>query len=303
MSSDKRIQGHRGIVGTGLRSSDSSAMVRGEGARRRTNHTARVEFGASRPQGAPVEKRPHVPPGGDDGATGGNLIVLILALGLALGFGSSTTFLDTANAVATVIYTHALPPGTWLSCGRESWNLLGSCSPPGPVALASLPYPVELVLNVDSALGLCDGVRATRISHRLEPRHLVTRTPGIKFAHPHRSDFGRGVCERDAAPGVLWSWGSTGDRRARFALLLVSPRSSDSRAGLPSCSPSGSFCDAVFFAAPSQGDSANVGSVRSWCSPARGEFAHGSNDGQKGTGSCHAHPGGDFTREPCAPDE
>jgi inorganic phosphate transporter, PiT family len=38
------------------------------------------------------------------------IVCLILALALALGFEFVNGFHDTANAVATVIYTHSLPP-------------------------------------------------------------------------------------------------------------------------------------------------------------------------------------------------
>ena len=41
----------------------------------------------------------------------GTAFFLILALGLALAFEFVNGFHDTANAVATVIYTHSLKPG------------------------------------------------------------------------------------------------------------------------------------------------------------------------------------------------
>ncbi len=40
----------------------------------------------------------------------GHVIFLLLALGLALSFEFVNGFHDTANAVATVIYTHSLKP-------------------------------------------------------------------------------------------------------------------------------------------------------------------------------------------------
>ena len=51
-------------------------------------------------------------------------IFLLLALGLALSFEFVNGFHDTANAVATVIYTHSLRPMVpvvWSGC----WNLIG----------------------------------------------------------------------------------------------------------------------------------------------------------------------------------
>lgn len=49
---------------------------------------------------------------------------LILALGLALGFEFVNGFHDTANAVATVIYTHTLKP-VYAVVWSGMWNLIG----------------------------------------------------------------------------------------------------------------------------------------------------------------------------------
>ena len=52
------------------------------------------------------------------------VMFLLLALGLALSFEFVNGFHDTANAVATVIYTHTLKPTiavVWSGC----WNLIG----------------------------------------------------------------------------------------------------------------------------------------------------------------------------------
>ncbi len=56
--------------------------------------------------------------------TFGTAFFLLLALGLALSFEFVNGFHDTANAVATVIYTHSLKPivaVVWSGC----WNLIG----------------------------------------------------------------------------------------------------------------------------------------------------------------------------------
>jgi PiT family inorganic phosphate transporter len=83
----------------------------------------------------------------------GTGIFLLLALGLALSFEFVNGFHDTANAVATVIYTHALKPTVavvWSGC----WNLLGVLTSTGAVAFAVLALlPVELVMNVGSGAG------------------------------------------------------------------------------------------------------------------------------------------------------
>src|SRR5271168_1653867 len=72
---------------------------------------------------------------------------------LALGFEFVNGFHDTANAVATVIYTHALPAQiavVWSGC----WNLLGVLASTGAVAFGVVSLlPVELILQVGSAAG------------------------------------------------------------------------------------------------------------------------------------------------------
>ena len=83
----------------------------------------------------------------------GTAVFLLLALGLALSFEFVNGFHDTANAVATVIYTHTLKPTVaviWSGC----WNLLGVLASSGAVAFAVLALlPVELVMNVGSGAG------------------------------------------------------------------------------------------------------------------------------------------------------
>ena len=81
-------------------------------------------------------------------------ILLFLALGLALAFEFANGFHDTANAVATVIYTHTLRPVTAVVWSGV-WNFLGVLTSSGIVAFGILaPLPVELVLNVGSTAGL-----------------------------------------------------------------------------------------------------------------------------------------------------
>src|SRR3984885_15320297 len=78
---------------------------------------------------------------------------LLLALALALSFEFVNGFHDTANAVATVIYTHTLKPTVavvWSGC----WNLIGVLSSSGGVAFGVLALlPVEMILNVGSSAG------------------------------------------------------------------------------------------------------------------------------------------------------
>src|SRR5580658_1106774 len=83
----------------------------------------------------------------------GSGIFLLLALGMALSFEFVNGFHDTANAVATVIYTHSLKPWIaviWSGC----MNLLGVLTFPSLVAFSILALlPVELVVNVGSGPG------------------------------------------------------------------------------------------------------------------------------------------------------
>jgi len=80
-------------------------------------------------------------------------ILLGVAMLIALGFEFVNGFHDTANAVATVIYTHALPAQVavvWSGC----WNLLGVLASTGAVAFGIVSLlPVELILQVGSSAG------------------------------------------------------------------------------------------------------------------------------------------------------
>ena len=81
----------------------------------------------------------------------GASIFLILALALAFGFECVNGFHDTANAVATVIYTNTLKP--WIAVVWSGiWNLIGVLTSSGAVAFGIVALlPVELVINVGSA--------------------------------------------------------------------------------------------------------------------------------------------------------
>ena len=80
-------------------------------------------------------------------------ILLGMALLIALGFEFVNGFHDTANAVATVIYTHSLDPQiavVW----SGSWNFAGVVTSTGAVAFGIVSLlPVELILQVGSGAG------------------------------------------------------------------------------------------------------------------------------------------------------
>ena len=83
----------------------------------------------------------------------GVFLFLGLALVIALGFEFVNGFHDTANAVATVIYTHSMPaPLAVVWSG--AFNFLGVVLSSGAVAYSIVTLlPVDLILHVGSAAG------------------------------------------------------------------------------------------------------------------------------------------------------
>jgi PiT family inorganic phosphate transporter len=82
-----------------------------------------------------------------------SFVALAAALTLALGFEFVNGFHDTANAVATVIYTRSLPP-TVAVVWSGLWNFLGVVASAGLVAYSIIGLlPVELILQVGTAAG------------------------------------------------------------------------------------------------------------------------------------------------------
>ncbi len=80
-------------------------------------------------------------------------LLLALALVIALGFEFVNGFHDTANAVATVIYTHSLEPNIAVVWSGIC-NLAGVLLSTGTVAFAVITLlPVELILQVSSGAG------------------------------------------------------------------------------------------------------------------------------------------------------
>jgi PiT family inorganic phosphate transporter len=80
-------------------------------------------------------------------------LLLFVALLTALGFEFVNGFHDTANAVATVIYTHSLPAQVAV-VWSGSFNFLGVLLSSGAVAFGIVSLlPVELILQVGSAAG------------------------------------------------------------------------------------------------------------------------------------------------------
>ena len=83
----------------------------------------------------------------------GTVILLVVALFLALSFEFVNGFHDTANAVATVIYTNTLTPMQAV-IWSGTWNFLGVLASSGAVAFGIVALlPVELILDVGSGAG------------------------------------------------------------------------------------------------------------------------------------------------------
>src|SRR5262244_314605 len=80
-------------------------------------------------------------------------LLLFVALLIALGFEFVNGFHDTANAVATVIYTHSLPANVAV-IWSGLLNLTGVLVSSGAVAFGIISLlPVELILQVGSSAG------------------------------------------------------------------------------------------------------------------------------------------------------
>jgi inorganic phosphate transporter, PiT family len=213
-------------------------------------------------------------------------LFLLLAIGLALSFEFVNGFHDTANAVATVIYTHTLPPWVaviWSGC----WNLIGVLTSSGAVAFSILALlPVELVVNIGSATGFAM-VFALLISAIIW--NLGTWYLGLPASSSHTligSIMGVGLANSMLAKGHVFGEGVNWHKVTEvFTSLLVSP-------------VVGFVCSAVLllimkalirkpnlYTAPAKNVPPPIG-IRSLlvltCTGV--SFAHGSNDGQKGMG-------------------
>ena len=137
-------------------------------------------------------------------------LLLFVALLIALGFEFVNGFHDTANAVATVIYTHSLP-AEFAVVWSGFFNFLGVLLSSGAVAFGIVSLlPVELILQVGVRRGLRDGVRPADRGDHLESRHLVARPAGLQSHTLIGSIIGVGVANalmrgQDGTSGVDWT--------------------------------------------------------------------------------------------------
>ncbi|SRR5579883_2063932 len=210
---------------------------------------------------------------------------LLLALGLALSFEFVNGFHDTANAVATVIYTHTLKP-TYAVIWSGCMNLLGVLTSTGAVAFGIITLlPVELVVNAGSGAGFAM-VFALLISAIIW--NLGTWYLGLPASSSHTligSILGVGLANsllsgRAFGEGVNW-----GKAQEVFASLLLSPLVGFICAALLLIVTKRLIHRPDLYHAP-EGNSPPPlwirGLLMLTCTGV--SFAHGSNDGQKGMG-------------------
>ena len=212
-------------------------------------------------------------------------ILLTVALLIALGFEFVNGFHDTANAVATVIYTHTLEPHVavvWSGC----WNLIGVLTSSGAVAYAVITLlPVELILQVSSGAGFAM-VFALLIAAILW--NLSTWWLGLPASSSHTmvgSIIGVGIANQliagnSGTAGVDW------DQVTKvFKVLLISPLVGFAFAWLLMLLTKKLVKYPALFTAP-KGEEPPPFLIRALlvltCTGV--SFGHGSNDGQKGMG-------------------
>ena len=148
-------------------------------------------------------------------------LLLGIALLIALGFEFVNGFHDTANAVATVIYTHSLPPN-FAVVWSGVFNFLGVLVSSGAVAFGIISLlPVELILQVGSGAGFAM-VFALLIAAIVW--NLGTWALGLPASSSHTligSIIGVGVANalmhgRDGTSGVDWGQAT----KVGYSLLL-----------------------------------------------------------------------------------
>jgi PiT family inorganic phosphate transporter len=212
-------------------------------------------------------------------------LLLALALVIALGFEFVNGFHDTANAVATVIYTHSLDPNiavVWSGLCNLAGVLLSS----GTVAYAVITLlPVELILKVSSGAGFAL-VFALLIAAILW--NLGTWWFGLPASSSHTmvgSIIGVGLANQLLSPhlggsGVDWS-----QAFKVLKVLLVSPFLGFALAGVLILISKKIVHYPSLFEAPKDNQPPPWPIRTLMVITCTGvSFFHGSNDGQKGMG-------------------
>jgi len=213
-------------------------------------------------------------------------IFLLLALGLALSFEFVNGFHDTANAVATVIYTHSLKPMVAV-VWSGTWNLIGVLTSSGAVAFGVLALlPVELVLNVGSSAGFAM-VFALLIAAIIW--NLGTWYLGLPASSSHAligSIMGVGLANSLLAPGHVFGEGVNWAKATEvFQALLISPLVGFVFSALLLLTMKALIKNKQLYEAPEKDKVPPLwirGLLVLTCTGV--SFGHGSNDGQKGMG-------------------
>jgi inorganic phosphate transporter, PiT family len=212
-------------------------------------------------------------------------LLLLVALLIALGFEFVNGFHDTANAVATVIYTHSLPAEIAVMWSGF-FNFLGVLVSSGAVAFGIVSLlPVELILQVGSSAGFAM-VFALLIAAIIW--NLGTWYLGLPASSSHTligSIIGVGIANalmrgREGTSGVDW-----GKATEIGQALLLSPLVGFVGAAVLLMVLKLIVRNPALYAAP-EGDKVPPLWIRGLliltCTSV--SFAHGSNDGQKGMG-------------------
>nr|WP_244642117.1 inorganic phosphate transporter [Chelatococcus reniformis] len=212
-------------------------------------------------------------------------ILLGVALFIALGFEFVNGFHDTANAVATVIYTNSLNPHVAVMWSGL-WNFLGVLLSTGAVAFGIISLlPVELILQVGSSAGFAM-VFALLIAAIIW--NLGTWALGLPASSSHTligSIIGVGVANammrgQDGTAGVDWSKAT----EIGWSLLL-SPMVGFFAAALLLLSLKVLVRNPALYNEPKPGVAPPLWIRALLILTCTGvSFAHGSNDGQKGMG-------------------
>ena len=210
---------------------------------------------------------------------------LLLALALALSFEFVNGFHDTANAVATVIYTNTLKPTyavVWAGC----WNLIGVLLSSGAVAYSIVALlPVELVLHSGSGAGfaMIFSLLVSAIVWNVGTWYL-----GLPASSSHTligSIMGVGVANA-LMVGRSWSDGINWPKAQEiFTYLIISPIFGFCAAGLLLLAMKFIIRREDLFKAPEGKQPPPLwirGVLMLTCTGV--SFFHGSNDGQKGMG-------------------
>src|SRR3984893_13118451 len=212
-------------------------------------------------------------------------ILLGVALLIALGFEFVNGFHDTANAVATVIYTHAMEPH-FAVVWSGLWNFIGVLTSSGAVAFAIITLlPVELILRVSHGAGF-SMVFALLIAAILW--NLATWWRGLPASSSHTmigSIIGVGVANQ-LMHGASGTSGVDSEQATKlFKALLFSPRVGFVVAALGFLLFKLALRDPRLYEAP-KGTAPPPFYIRLLLILTCGgvSYAHGSNDGQKGMG-------------------